>query len=124
MARFVNHRDFYERMIPWIIGLAFDSLIFLLTLWKSWSMRHYHSFAQVSDPLIALLFRDVDEGVLSSQRLIDINFVPTMPWSESRDLELEMVSSLRRRNGRVSSSIVLDSITDLDDEILKIEEDE
>ncbi|KAF5348970.1 hypothetical protein D9758_014212 [Tetrapyrgos nigripes] len=157
----------------------YDSLIFLLTLWKSWSMRHYHGFnAQAPDPLIALLFRDgamyyafkllaslahiitfytsgtyttqplftftanfsaimasrmllnlhksVDEGILSSQRLIDIDSVPAMPWSEGHDLaiELETVSSLRRRNGRVTRSIILDSIMDLDDEIVEIERDD
>ncbi|KAF5366423.1 hypothetical protein D9758_009787 [Tetrapyrgos nigripes] len=149
------------------------SLVFLLTLWKSWSMRHYHGFnAQVPDPLIALLFRDgamyyafkllatlaniityyaytteplstftlnfssimvshmllnlhksVDEGIFSRQRLIDIDIVPTIPWSESRDLDLETVPSLRRRNGRVHQSIILDTIVDLDDEISEIERD-
>ncbi|KAF5343129.1 hypothetical protein D9758_015211 [Tetrapyrgos nigripes] len=67
--------------------------------------------------MILNLHKSVDKGILSPQRLIDIDFVSTMPWSESRDLELETVSSLRRRNGRASRSIILD------DEILQIERD-
>ncbi|KAF5332047.1 hypothetical protein D9758_016567 [Tetrapyrgos nigripes] len=156
----------FRRIIPWIIDLAFDTLIFLLTLRKSMLMRHYHGFGQVSDLLIVLLFRDgavyyvfkllgtlsniityyaytteplstfafnvsaimgsrmllnlhksVDEGILSSQRLIDLDLSLTMPWSESCDLEPETVSSLRRRprNSQASCSVVLDS-TDLDDD--------
>ncbi|KAF5339931.1 hypothetical protein D9758_015007 [Tetrapyrgos nigripes] len=63
------------------------------------------------------LHKSVDEGILSSQRLIDIDHYLTMSWSESCDLEPETVSSLRgrARNGRASRSVVLDSsITDLD----------
>ncbi|KAF5356391.1 hypothetical protein D9758_009547 [Tetrapyrgos nigripes] len=49
----------FQRIIPWILTIVIDSLLFSLTLWKSWSMRHHHGFnAQVLDPLIGLLIRD------------------------------------------------------------------
>jgi len=40
--------------IPWETLLAFESLILMLTLWKSWSMRDHYRHV----PLLKLLLRD------------------------------------------------------------------